>query len=164
MDVGLDHPVHVYKIAPKGGVPKNCPLIINFHGGGFIKGRQSKDQLFCSNLSEQLNALVWDIDPKQIILTGHSAGGNLAITVCMRAGETNAFRPAALIAEYCPLDIATDPSLKPGVDGDMPAEVAKTYNAFYCPRRKPKIPMYPPLVAKAKTNAAQGIQLTRISC
>ena len=63
---------------------------------------------------------------------GHSAGGNLAVTVCMRAGETRDFRPAGLLAEYFPADLCTDPEKKKRAEGDMPAEVAKAYNAFYC--------------------------------
>jgi acetyl esterase len=88
-----------------------------------------------------------DIDPARVILMGHSAGGNLAATVCMRAGETGAFKPAGLIAEFFPTDLYTDPAEKTRVEGDMPAEVAKTYNAFYCAGELAKDPYASPAFA-----------------
>lgn len=39
-----------------------CPLILNFHGGGFIKGRSDRDHRYCSYLAEEVGCLVWDID------------------------------------------------------------------------------------------------------
>ena len=136
----------------------NSGMIINFHGGGFMKGRQDKDRVFCSRMAEKFNALVWDVDyslapenpfPKavdeayqvvkyafehskelevdtnRIFLIGHSAGGNLAVTVCMKAGETREFQPKGLIAEFFPTDLYTDPVLKTRIEGDMPAETAR---------------------------------------
>ena len=35
---------------------------MNFHGGGFIKGRTDRDRRYCCTIMEQLNALVWDVD------------------------------------------------------------------------------------------------------
>ena len=169
--------VRVFQLEPKDGREVNCPLILNFHGGGFIKGRQTKDQLFCSQLAVEFGCLVWDVDyslapenpypaaveesyavtayafshaaeygvdAKRIILLGHSAGGNLVATVCLRAGETKAFRPAAAVMEFCPMDLATDPATKPRAEGDMPAEVARTYNAFYCPAELADTPYVSP--------------------
>ncbi len=171
--------VHIYKIMPENR-PMGCPMIINFHGGGFIKGRQLKDQLFCSKLALAFQCLVWDvdyslaperpypaaveesysvvsyafahadelgIDVSRILLIGHSAGGNLAATVCMKASETKAFHPAGLVMGYSPLDLYTDPALKPRVEGDMPAETAKAYNAFYHDSETAKNPYVSPIFA-----------------
>lgn len=33
------HTVPVYRISPKRGLIHHCPMIINFHGGGYMKGR-----------------------------------------------------------------------------------------------------------------------------
>lgn len=159
----------------------NSGMIINFHGGGFMKGRQDKDRVFCSRMAEKFNALVWDVDyslapenpfPKavdeayqvvkyafehskelevdtnRIFLIGHSAGGNLAVTVCMKAGETREFQPKGLIAEFFPTDLYTDPVLKTRIEGDMPAETARIYNAFYCEGEAAKNPYVSPLFAE----------------
>ena len=171
--------VRVYRLAPQSP-PDHCPLIINFHGGGFIKGRQAKDQLFCSKLALQFNCIVWDvdyslapqapypaaveesyavteyafahanelgIDPARILLMGHSAGGNLAAVVCIKACEAGAFKPCGLVMEFCPLDLHTDPATKPRIEGDIPAEVARAYNAFYCSPQAAKTPYVSPLLA-----------------
>ena len=46
-------------------VYENCdssterPLVINFHGGGFVKGRNRRDELFCRKMANLLGAVVW---------------------------------------------------------------------------------------------------------
>lgn len=178
---------HVYAITPKAGLTPGCPMVINYHGGGFIKGRQTKDHLFCNALAVELQCLVWDvdyklapeypyptavqeayavaeyafshwealgIDPKKIVLMGHSAGGNLAVVTCIKSGETGAFKPAALVAEFFPTDLATDPALKTRAEGDMPAEVARTYNAFYCDPETARTPYASPEFATEEQLAA----------
>ena len=180
--VGEDKKVHIYQITPQEVLPQ-CPLLINFHGGGFIKGRQDKDQLFCSKLTTAFSCVVWDvdyslapespypaaveesyavvqyafahacqlgIDSTRIILMGHSAGGNLAATACLKLAETKEFKPKGLVIEFCPLDLYTDPAAKPRAEGDMPAEVAKTYNAFYCAPQIAQDPYVSPIFASDK--------------
>lgn len=156
--------VHVFRLVPKE-LPEKTPLLINFHGGGFVKPRINWDRLFCATMIQELGCLVWDvdyslppeyrfpcaseesydvvkyawdhaeelgIDRDKIVLTGHSAGGNLAITVCMRNSIDPKFKVAGLMAEYSALDLKTDPSLKPNIEGDMPAWRAEAYNSIYC--------------------------------
>lgn len=178
--------VHIYRLTP-GELPAGCPMILHFHGGGFIKGRLNKDRLFCSRMAMTYRCLVWDVDyalapeapfpqavresyavaayafahaaqlgvdPHRIVLLGHSAGGNLAATVCMRAGETKAFRPAALGISFSPMDLHTDPADKPRIEGDMPTEVSRTYNAFYVDPETAKDPYASPLFATPEQLAA----------
>ena len=173
--------VHLYELKPEKGLESRCPMFINFHGGGFIKGRQDKDRVYCSGLAEAFGALVWDIDyslapehpfpaavneayavteyafahaaelqvsPERIFLLGHSAGGNLAAVTCMRLSEERKYQPTALLIEYFPADLLTDPAEKKRVETDMPAEVARTYNAFYCGPENAGSPSASPLLAE----------------
>lgn len=38
------------------------PLIINFHGGGFIRGRTPNDEVFCRRIANELGIRVLDVD------------------------------------------------------------------------------------------------------
>lgn len=42
----------------------NRPLILNFHGGGFLGGRFPRDELFCRKLAYVHDAVVLDVDYK----------------------------------------------------------------------------------------------------
>lgn len=53
--------VHVYEERPDH-LPEKAALVLNFHGGGFIKGRTDRDRRYCCTIMEQLNVLVWDVD------------------------------------------------------------------------------------------------------
>lgn len=177
------HPIPVYRITPQTMPehPDRVPLVINFHGGGFIRGWDIRSGFFCRKLALAHQCVVWDvdyrvapeapfptavlesyrvaayafeharelgIDPARIILAGHSAGANLAATVCMRAGETRAFRPAGLIMDYPPLDVYTDPASKPREEGDSAPEDANIYNASYCQKGEGKNPYASPVFAE----------------
>ncbi len=52
---------HVYMIEPK--VKKEVyPLFINIHGGGFVRGYEKRDTVFCAYISNALGCKVIDID------------------------------------------------------------------------------------------------------
>lgn len=53
--------VHLYEELPDH-LPEKAPLLINFHGGGFIKGRTDRDRRYSCTLMGALNCLVWDVD------------------------------------------------------------------------------------------------------
>lgn len=175
----------IYQITPLK--EKNDMLVINFHGGGFIKGRQEKDRLFCSRLCRHFGCTVWDTDyslapehpfptavnesfeavkyamensrqyglsAEKIILMGHSAGGNLATSVCINLSDHGMKMPAALICEYMVTDLFTDPADKKRSPQDMPAETARAYNAFYCRPSMAKDPLISPIFARDKTLSA----------
>lgn len=48
----------------------------------------------------------WGCDPTRLSLGGASAGGNLAMAVAMKAGETGDFRPYLLVLDYAATDNA----------------------------------------------------------
>lgn len=52
--------VHMYR--PEGTEGKRLPLLINMHGGGFIKGRRDQDIVFCRNICSRSGFLIADID------------------------------------------------------------------------------------------------------
>ncbi len=54
--------VKVFEIRPDGPLPEKAPLVINFHGGGFIKGRADRDKRYCCCLAQELRCIVWDVD------------------------------------------------------------------------------------------------------
>lgn len=39
-----------------------APLLINYHGGGFIKGRTDRDRRYCCMIMDRVGCLVWDVD------------------------------------------------------------------------------------------------------
>lgn len=53
--------VHLYEESPEH-LPEKATLLINLHGGGFIKGRSDRDRRYCCTIMKALNCLVWDID------------------------------------------------------------------------------------------------------
>lgn len=54
--------VHIFEFRPEMQTNKKLPMLINFHGGGFIKGRADRDQVYCSHMADRIGALVWDVD------------------------------------------------------------------------------------------------------
>lgn len=176
------HPIHIYRYAPLDlpRQPEGVPLVIDYHGGGFIRGWDIRSGFFCRRIALAHECLVWDVDysvapeapfptavqesyqvaayafanaarlgvdPRRILLMGHSAGANLAATVCMRTGETHAFRPAGLVMDYPPLDVFTDPASKPQKEGDFAPADANIYNASYCQNGEGRDPYASPVYA-----------------
>lgn len=52
--------VHFYR--PEGSEGKTIPLLINFHGGGFVKGRRDQDIVFSRKFCQLGNIAVLDVD------------------------------------------------------------------------------------------------------
>jgi acetyl esterase len=76
------------------------------------------------------------IDPSNIAVGGHSAGGNLAAGICLLDAERNELGLKALILDYPPLDLHTDPYLKPRPKKAIPPRLARVFDAAYCGNRE----------------------------
>ncbi len=98
------------------------------------------EQVFPVALNECFDILEWvylhahelGINQNQIRLMGHSAGGNLAVGITIKALEHKMNIVERVAIEYAPLDLFTDPAEKPRFERDMPPERARAYNSFYC--------------------------------
>jgi acetyl esterase len=89
------------------------------------------------------------IDPENVAIGGHSAGGNFSAAICLLDSERRELRPKALILDYPPLDIHTDPYLKPRPKKAIPPNLARLFDIAYAGSREaaknPLIsPSYPP--------------------
>ncbi|MDV8071391.1 alpha/beta hydrolase [Rhodococcus sp. IEGM 1366] len=118
------------------------PVIVDYHGGGFVIGRPELKEWYNSELSWRLNALVisvdyrlapehqfpaayndavesyswltenvgaWNGDPCRMVVTGDSAGANLAAGVAIAAAHIDAATaPRAQVLLYPPTDLVTD--------------------------------------------------------
>lgn len=178
--------VRVYEFRPDPEKKRRLPMLINFHGGGFIKGRADRDQVYCSCMAARTGALVWDVDyalaPEnpfpaavnqcfeliryafahadqlnvdrdRILLSGHSAGSNLAAAACIRAAKDAAFRPAGMILDYMPADQMKNPlsKLSPEQRGDAGkvarARMERQYLDFYLKPEEALSPLASPILA-----------------
>lgn len=159
------------------------PVIVNLHGGGFIRERTPNDELFCRRMTHAVGCMVVDVDYKiapdypyptalyesydavkwvrdnaqelnvsadRIILTGHSAGGNLICGINMLMAADDESGIFANVIEYPPLDLYTDPDDKPQNGKAIPAERAKLYNLYYCDRERQREPLASPVFAPAE--------------
>lgn len=54
--------VHLFILRPEDLPQGPNALILNFHGGGFIKGRADRDRRYCAELAQKLNCILWDVD------------------------------------------------------------------------------------------------------
>lgn len=91
------------------------------------------------------------IDPGNIAVGGHSAGGNLGAGICLLDAERNELSVKALILDYPPLDLHTDPHLKPRPKKAIPPWLARVFDAAYTESRKAaKNPLISPCFATAQ--------------
>lgn len=71
------------------------------------------------------------IDPHSIAVGGHSAGGNLSAAICIKNARSKALNIKGLILDYPPLDLYTDPYLKPHPKGALPRKISRLFDACY---------------------------------
>ena len=90
------------------------------------------------------------IDPDNIAVGGHSAGGNLSAGICLLDAERRELGLKALILDYPPLDLHTDPYLKPRPKKAIPPRMARVFDAAYTGSREAaKNPLISPCYATA---------------
>jgi acetyl esterase len=88
------------------------------------------------------------IDPDNIAIGGHSAGGNFSAAVCLLDHERKELGLKALILDYPPLDISTDPYLKPLPKKAIPPRMARLFDMAYIgDREAAKNPLVSPRYA-----------------
>jgi acetyl esterase len=74
--------------------------------------------------------------PQSIAIGGHSAGGNLSAAVCLLDAERRELGLKALILDYPPLDLFTDPYLKPRPKKAIPPRMARMFDVAYVGSRE----------------------------
>ena len=93
------------------------------------------------------------IDPQNIAVGGHSAGGNLSAAICLKNAETKELNIKCVILDYPPLDVYTDPYLKPRGKGIvallfMTPKICRIFDACYCNNKEErKNPLISPVYA-----------------
>jgi acetyl esterase len=88
------------------------------------------------------------IDPRNIAVGGHSAGGNFSAGICLLDAERKQLGLKALILDYPPLDMNTDPYLKPRPKQAIPPKLARVFDVAYCGSREAaKNPLVSPCFA-----------------
>lgn len=161
----------------EGGRDSSRPLIINFHGGGFIAGRSARDELFCRRMACTFNALVLDVDYRLAPQHPYPAAvhecqevARWAFEKCAELGYDRKklvlighssggnlaagiclkgeVKPCCLILDYPPMDLVTDPAEKTRSVCDMSAERARDYNRKYVKPEQAAEPYASPVYAE----------------
>lgn len=87
------------------------------------------------------------IDPHNMAIGGHSAGGNISTVICMMAKAKKKFSFKCQILDYPPLDVATPASEKFYIEGAIPPERAEVFDKCYRREEDAKNPYCSPAFA-----------------
>ncbi len=77
------------------------------------------------------NALELNIDPNRIAVGGHSAGGNLAASLCLLSRDRGEFPIVYQVLNYPPLDLSIDPFNRPSTDSLLTPKAQDFFNSCY---------------------------------
>jgi len=77
---------HLFDVYYPENTVNNNPVIIDIHGGGWMYGDKELNKLYCLALASR-GYTVFNISKSRIILTGDSAGGQLAAYACALTGS-----------------------------------------------------------------------------
>ncbi|MDR0503537.1 MAG: alpha/beta hydrolase [Treponema sp.] len=115
---------------------------------------QALNECYAAVKYAQNNFEMFGIDPQKIAVGGHSAGGNLSAAIALKNNETKELNIKCIILDYPPLDIYTDPYLKPRGKGFvarffLSPKIARIFNSCYCNNKEErKNPLISPVFAE----------------
>ena len=89
----------------------------------------------------------WGVDTKRLLIGGHSAGANIATTICLMAKRRKEFSFLAQILDYPPLDLASSPYKKFWTEGAILPEIAELFNSAYRKEKEARDSLCSPLFA-----------------
>lgn len=98
-----------------------------------------------------INNNAYNIDKNRIFIGGYSAGGNLAVEVCIRAKEQDDFTPHRQILIYPYLDVDNTGESRPKIKMSLPNSAYKFFKECYCTKEyNSKDPYISPIYANAE--------------
>lgn len=98
------------------------------------------------------------VDPGRVAVGGFSSGGGLAASVCLQARDSGSFVPALQVLGVPALDIAGEPSRRPGMI--TPALRALVRRAYFPDEERRREPYASPLRADDLAGLAPAVVLT----
>lgn len=180
-------------------------VVLHFHSGGYVMGSSQAYREFGYRLSKACNtavivpdyrlapeapfpaavedataayqALVKEIDPNRVVISGDSAGGGLAIATLLAVRDEGVPLPSAAFAISPLLDLAgtgesaeTNAEADPLIDRNMVVEMGKVYIGELDPKATPLAsPLYgdhkglPPLLLLASNSEVLRDDATRLA-
>ncbi|MBP2638397.1 MAG: carboxylesterase [Firmicutes bacterium] len=91
------------------------------------------------------------IDPENVVIGGHSAGGNFTAAICLWANQTKDFTVKMQILDYAYLDAYTDPGAKITETRFFPVDRARAFNQLYLANNEDKThPLISPIFASVE--------------
>lgn len=127
----LGHPVMDETMNRKIGEEAGCTVVsIEYAKAPRHPYPYALDQIYETIEAILENGAAYGIHAAKAAIGGHSAGGNLATAVCLKAKGTE-MKFVCQILDYPPLDLCTSPYDKPQPKGCIPPGMAAMFNDCY---------------------------------